>query len=205
VNPVDIAIIFATSGAGASLLLLTSGMAGGWLVQPRELKGMPVGREPTPGPNEGGEPAPLPKDEPKPGPDVPKDEPKPGPKPKDEPDEQPPPVIPFCKHEMLNNLVLDIVVQELEPYAIIGGSAPFLRVRMAPWAIDSKMAVGTIDYYITAAVLETLLRQGSDPAVFASGDFFYPGCMLVPAMFAPGTPLRRLADLWHEGQKPEDG
>lgn len=201
---VDLAILLVSAAGGAALLLFTSGRAGGYLVQPRTIKGVPVGPSPTPnGPTPGPTPKPTPTPKPKPEPNPPSPKP-----PNDWPvpngsDNGTPQGPPPCKYDMLVLALLDQYAVELSPYATGRAKAPWPEVTDGKYAKGmSELYAERMDspgYYITAAVLKTLLAQNADPSIFASGDFEYPGCILPDAAFADGTPLRNLVSAWQAG------
>jgi len=226
VNPVDIAIMLFSGSSGAALLLITSGVAGGWLDQPRQLKGVPVGKSPTPA-DSGNTGKPKPKPKPKPnqgqgqqgqqdgsnsgdgggsggGSDSGGDGTGDSPSQQGEGGDG----IPLCKYDQIVIALLREVTDELAPYAISRQPAPWVRLALKPFNLsseipqyaDEKNTEAGARYYVTAAIIETVLRQGLDPKDFSNGgNIVNPGCLLGPKAFEPGSPLRELLNAYFSG------
>jgi len=216
----ELAVTLVSGAVGAFLLLVTSGTAGGSLVQPRVIKGMPVG--PAAQPGTPGQPGDKPGDKPggdKPGEDKPK--PKPKPKPGDvkpgtqggggqgggggggEGGEQGTDSIPLCLWDMLDQKVLAATVTEAEPYAIARIALPWPALNTGPFdmsGLGSPLKVGQSGYYVTAVILHTLLQSGVDPNLFAQGNILKPGCLIPAGATVDGQPLRKLYDAWQSGE-----
>lgn len=219
---VELAVEVALAAVGGFLVLITAGSTGGYLVQPRSIKGMPVGKSETPGDGDGKGDGKG--DEPKtPKPSEPK-------KPPGKPYSGAPGLkfgekggggggtgggtgdgdggggggaddIPLCMWNVVSQPLLASVVEELKPYATGHAAAPFAVVKLY-FPDDPQLAVGSLGYYITAAVFETLQRQKYNPDMFANGNFFKPGCLLPEEATKNPAPLFKLYQAWKAG---EDG
>lgn len=205
---VELAISLVGAAVGSFLLLLTSGSAGGFVVQPRKVKGIPTG----PGVNLPAEPA------------------KP---PADKPADKPPGDgggnggggqgqggggqgggggggqgdgqgndIPQCLWDMLPQATLAKYAEEAMPYATARTSVPYpiwnVQYNQLP-SVMSDLPVGSFGYYVTSVVYMTLIDAKLSHNEFAQGDFFFPGCQLPAGAFAPVMPLGKLYLAWKAG------
>lgn len=228
---IELGLTLASGAIGAFLLLLTSGTAGGFLVQPRVIKGVPTGPNPNPGNgnggngngdggggnggegngggdgngNGGGEGGGQGGGE---GGGQ-------GPNQGQE--------VPICLWDSpISGIVQEKLAEyasEAEPYATARVPLPWTDVNSGTFnllnpavqeGIDgpgSGIPVGSWGYYLTGVMVHTLLQTGRDPNQFAQGSIFFPGCAIPAGAFVGDTPLRRLYTAWEAGGgilPPED-
>jgi len=122
---------------------------------------------------------------------------------------------PACAWELLDTpagaTALEDAAAEVEPYAIIRQEIP---VSVGGWtayynagSLSDRVStpVGSESYYVTAALYLALMRVGATVEQFAAAaggqrySLLLPGCLIPFRGVAPGTPLRKLIDLYRSG------
>ena len=118
---------------------------------------------------------------------------------------------PMCAWNLLSGedaqQALELAVDDISPHMILrqklppqlGGWTPYWE---SAGIINNAVPVGSLTYYITAALYVALQKTPYTVEQFAAEaggekySLLLPGCMMPAESAAPGTPIRRLMDLY---------
>ena len=107
---------------------------------------------------------------------------------------------------------LDMAADDISPHLILRQALPPQLGGWAPYwesagLLNKGVPVGSLTYYITAALFMALQKTPYTVEQFAAEaggerySLLLPGCWMPPESAAPGTPIRRLMDLYESSKE----